>query len=99
MYTAHTPRDDCITTVLFSFRRAVGSVFVSFYDAPSLCDSRLFVLTYTQGAHLLALFALLLFTLPLEFTFQTLFAFARLALRRKQFCALQPTAHDCFSRL
>ena len=39
------------------------------------------------GTSAFALFALLLFTLPEEFTFHVLFALPRLALRNRTFCA------------
>lgn len=73
--------------IVLPFGRAFGSVYSLIYEASALCANRAFVIPYNLGAHLLALFALFVFTLPDVLTFHTLFALLRLAERRKQFCA------------
>ena len=85
---AHTSKGDCIGIVLFSLSgMAFDSVYIQHCVEPVLCTGRMNALTYNPGAHLLALLALFVFTLPDVLTFHTLFALLRLAERRKQFCA------------
>ena len=75
-----------VTVVLF------GSSQAARISAPCVCSGRISLtvrpwrlLSAQSGANRFEFVALLLLTLPVEFTFQVLFALPRLALRRRAF--------------